>query len=70
MRTRFMTLDDVRDRLDDIRSTRNSDPEHAHGAREGLYLKVLRHIARDERGTETGRLAAEALKAERIKMRW
>lgn len=62
-----MKIPDVRRVISEIEGLKDSDPEGAHGLRDALYTSVLIEISRNGAGRE---LAAEALKAEDISLRW
>nr|MDF9458028.1 hypothetical protein [Bacillus pumilus] len=63
-----MTVDEVKERVDDIRHG-VSDDETAHGMEDDLYIDVLEAIANGADNPE--KLAAEALKTQEIEFyRW
>lgn len=63
-----MTVDDVRERVENIRQAAFDD-EAAHGMEDELYAEVLKAIANGADNPE--KLAAEALKTEKIEFsRW
>jgi len=63
-----MTVDDVRERVENIRQAAFDD-EVAHGMEDELYAEVLKAIANGADSPE--KLAAEALKTEKIEFsRW
>ncbi|WP_353854764.1 hypothetical protein [Bacillus sp. Bos-x628] len=63
-----MTVDDVRERVDDIRHEADND-EGAHSMEDDLYIDVLEAIANGADNPE--KLAAEALKTKEIEFyRW
>jgi len=63
-----MTIDEVRERVDDIRHGAGDD-ETAHGMEDNLYIDVLEAIANGAGNPE--KLAAEALKTQEIEFyRW
>lgn len=63
-----MTVDEVKERVDDIRHEAVDD-ETAHGMEDDLYIDVLEAIANGADNPE--KLAAEALKTQEIEFyRW
>ncbi|KLK98059.1 hypothetical protein XJ18_17675 [Bacillus pumilus] len=63
-----MTVDDVRERVENIRQVAFDD-ETAHGMEDDLYIDVLEAIATGADSPE--KLAAEALKTQEIEFyRW
>lgn len=64
-------LSQIEDMLKDVKATAQSDPEHAHGTRDAIYLKALESLAAYHWDRQTMRqVAAAAVKASKIKLKW